>query len=161
MKKALALFCIALLLGACEQKKSEHQVLNSSDSLRKYSTEILGTNTGWIMMSRPGICWICNGYYYYLGKEIQKQSPTKLILLTHKFRKPAKEEMYDGLGWTFGENILHKEDPEAYKKLAEFAGGEGKLIHITSDSIYLYPIDDRDAMDTLWPEIKKIIQEGN
>lgn len=161
MKRTLLIFFLLMSILSCENKESATKPIVNEDSLRVYAQTILNDSSGWIMMSQAGICWICNGYFYYLGRDIAKKTPMKLVLLTHKFRKAAKQEMYDGLGWKFDANIRHLEDSYLYKKLGEFSGGEGNLIHITPTSITSYPINDRDAMDEQWPEIEKIIREGS
>ncbi len=149
------------LLCSCQSGSGIKQVVYNEDSLRFFSQQLIGDKEGWIMMGQPGTCWHCNGYFYYLGKEIGKKAPLKLILLTTHFRKAAVREMKEGLGWDFSPYIVHLSDKEMYAKFLQHSGGQGKLIHLKDGQIEVYPIDDRDAMDEQWPEIEKIIREGS
>jgi len=152
---------LLIFLFACSNPSPEPLASFNQDSLVFYAKTQLKNENGWILLSEPGICWRCSGYYYFLGKEVKAQDSLELVLITHKMRKATREDMYDGINWDFSERIVHREDPEAFAALGRNGKSGNRLIHLYGDSVEVFPLDDRDAMDTLWPEIKKIIQEGN
>lgn len=157
MKILLGTGLLFLLLSCGPSPLAEEEAVFNADSLKSYAATVLGDSSGWIMLSQPGICWHCNGYYYYLGKEIHNRSDARLVLLTQKFRPAAKKEMYDGLGWNFSDRIRHQENADLYLGLKRHAGKRGWLIGYHSKEVTVYPIEDRDKMKEQWPEIKATI----
>ncbi|MDX5431848.1 MAG: hypothetical protein LPK49_12485 [Bacteroidota bacterium] len=133
-----------------------------ADNLKQVAqvaSRYLKAGEGWVMLSQPGICWKCSGYYYYLGKEIEKCDSTELLLITYRMRKATKEEMYDGLTWNFNEQIHHLENAEAFQELNGLLKPGYRLIHVSNGAAEIYPIDNRDSMNRIWPSLKAKIQE--
>lgn len=158
-KALFSVFLIIQLFSSCHSGEDEALVHpDHSDSLMALAKSHLQNKNGWIMISQPGICWRCSGYYHFLGKEIQQCGNTTLLLITYPMRKATKEEMYTGLTWKFGELIQHREDAQVYSAFKRYLPNKYQLIYYHNDSVEVYPIDDRDKMDETWPKIKAKIQ---
>ncbi|TNE82223.1 MAG: hypothetical protein EP332_00985 [Bacteroidetes bacterium] len=155
MKQILIAILVLVAISSCQGPKEKPLLSSEAMQLRLDSlSEGKGT---WILVATPGTCWNCTAYYYFLGRDVTKNPNAHLILLTNKIRKATANEMYQGLNLKFNERIRHVKDPELFQSLKASRPEHESLVYYENGQYQSFPIDDRDAMDELWPEVAGMI----
>ncbi len=156
MKNVLLAILVLVAISSCQGPKEEQPLLSSEAMQQRLDSLSEGKGT-WILVATPGTCWNCTAYYYFLGRDVNKNPNAQLILLTNKIRKATAEDMYEGLNWKFSERIRHVKDPDLFQSLKTSRPEHESLVYYENGQYQSFPIDDRDAMDELWPEVAGMI----